>query len=83
MHLIKKLREEFHAPKAPFVLATIAFGGWGLKGPGLTVADPQLAVSGDKGKFPEFAGNELTVEARDYWRDTGSLSSRSGLSLQP
>ncbi len=69
VNLIKNLREEFNAPEAPFVLATIAFGGWDLKGPGLTVADAQLAVSGDKGKYPEFAGNVKTVEVRDAWRD--------------
>jgi alpha-galactosidase len=51
------------------VLATIAFDGWKLAGPGLTVANAQLAVSGDKGKYPEFAGNVNTVEARDFWRD--------------
>jgi hypothetical protein len=40
-----------------------------LKGPGLTVANAQLAVSGENGKYPEFAGNVKVVEARDYWRD--------------
>lgn len=68
VHLIKTLREEFKSPAAPFVLATIVFGGWDLKGPGLTVAEAQLAVSGEKDKYPELAGNVKTVEARDYWR---------------
>ena len=27
----------------------------------------RLAVSGDKGKYPEFNGNVLTVETRDFW----------------
>ena len=67
--LIKHLRKEFEAPKAPFVISTIAFGGWDLAGAGLTVANAQLAVSGDKGKYPEFVGNVKTVEARDFWRD--------------
>jgi len=35
----------------------------------VTVADAQLAVSGEKGKYPEFAGNVLTVETRDFWRE--------------
>ena len=69
VHLIKTLRKDFNAPEAKFVLATIAFGGWDLKGPGLTVANAQLAVSGEKGKYPEFKGNVKTVEARDFWRD--------------
>ena len=68
VRLIKTLREEFKAPKAPFVLATIAFDGWKLAGPGLTVANAQLAMSGEKGKYPEFVGNVKTVEARDFWR---------------
>lgn len=66
--LIKCLRAEFKAPKAPFVIATIGFGGWEMAGPHLTVANAQLAVSGEKGKYPEFAGNVLTVETRDFWR---------------
>ena len=78
VHLIKTLRKEFKAPKAPFVLATIAFGGWDLKGPGLTVANAQLAVSGEKGKYPEFAGNVKTVEARDFWRDKSISPSGAG-----
>jgi len=69
VHLIKTLRKEFDAPQAPFVLATIGFGGWEMAGPHKTVADAQLAVSGERGKYPEFAGNVKTVEIRDFWRD--------------
>jgi hypothetical protein len=69
VQLIKTLRRDFDGPDAKFVLATIAFNGWALKGPGLTVANAQLAVSGETGRYPEFAGNVKTVEARDYWRD--------------
>jgi len=68
--LIAALRKEFNARHAPFVLATIAFGGWDLSGAGLTVAQGQLAVSADTGKYPEFAGNVKTMEARGYWRDS-------------
>lgn len=68
VRLIKEIRKEFKAPEAPFVLATIAFEGWNLAGPGLTVANAQLAVSGEKGKYPEFVGNVKTMEARDFWR---------------
>jgi len=73
--LIKAYRAEFKAPKAPFVVATIGFGGWEMKGPHVTVANAQLAVSGDKGKYPEFAGNVLTVETRGFWKDA-SISPR-------
>jgi alpha-galactosidase len=69
VRLINSLREEFEAPDAPFAIATIAFGGEELKGHGLTVANAQLAVSGESGKYPEFAGNVKTVEARGFWRE--------------
>jgi len=78
VRFIKELRAYYEdrypdhtVPDAPFVLATIAFGGWGLSGAGLTVANGQLAVSGETGNYPEFAGNVKTMEARSYWRDFG------------
>jgi len=78
VHLIKTLRKDFDAPDAKFVLATIAFNGWDLEGPGLTVANAQLAVSGETGKYPEFKGNVKTVEARDFWRDKSVSPSGAG-----
>jgi alpha-galactosidase len=78
VNFIKKLRQYYENrypgnidPNAPFVLATIAFGGWDLSGAGLIVANAQLAVSGETGNYPEFAGNVKTMEARSYWRDFG------------
>lgn len=68
VQLIKTLREEFKAPDAPFVLGTIGFGGWDMDGLAVTVANAQLAVSGEKGKYPEFEGNVRTAETRDFWR---------------
>jgi alpha-galactosidase len=67
-HLVRTLRREFEAPKAPFVCATIGFGGWEMAGNAERVADAQLAVSGDAGRYPEFEGNVKTVETRDFWR---------------
>ena len=69
VHFIKTLREDFDAPDAKFVLATIAFGGDQLSGHGLTVCNAQLAVDGDTGKYPEFKGNVKTIDARPFWRD--------------
>ena len=69
VNLVKALRKDFDAPKAKFALATIGFGGWDLKGPGLTIANAQLAVSGEKGKYPEFKGNVRTIESRDFWKN--------------
>ena len=47
-----------------------------MAGAHLTVANAQLAVSGENGKYPEFAGNVLTVESRDFWIDA-TLSPRN------
>ena len=68
IRLIEALRKDFQAPDAPFVIATIGFGGWEMEGNTLTVANAQLAVSGDKGKYPELKDNVKTVETRDLWR---------------
>ena len=69
VHLIKTLRKEFDAAGAPFVIATIGFDGWEMAGPHKTVAKAQLAVSGDKGKYPDFKGNVKTIETRGFWRE--------------
>ncbi|MHC4877853.1 MAG: sialate O-acetylesterase [Planctomycetota bacterium] len=68
VHFIKTLRKDFEAPEAKFVLATIAFGGKELSGPGLTIANAQLAVSGETGRYPEFAGNVKAIDARPFWK---------------
>ena len=78
VHLIKTLRKDFKAPQAKFVLTTIAFGGDKLSGHALTVAKAQLAVSGEKGKYPEFAGNVKAVDARPFWRDRSVSPSGAG-----
>lgn len=79
VRLIGCLRAEFDAPKAPFVIATIGFGGEKLAGHGLTVANAQLAVSGERGKYPEFAGNVETIDARPFWREAAvSPNARQG-----
>lgn len=69
VRLIHSLRNDFNAPHAKFVCATVGFDGVNLKGHLLTVADAQLAVSGETGKYPEFEGNVKTIDARPYWRD--------------
>lgn len=79
-NFIKALRTEFNAPNAPFVLATLAAdGGWdNPKESVLAIANGQLAVSGDTGNYPEFAGNVKTVEARGYWRPSSSSPTDKG-----
>ena len=76
VNLIKAWRKEFNAPDAKFAIATIAFGGWDLSGPGKTIAEAQLAVG--SGKYPEFNGNVKTIEARPFWRDIGESPKSQG-----
>ncbi len=78
VRFIKALRKDFNAPKAKFVLATIAFGGKELSGNGLTICNAQLAVDGDKGKYPEFKGNVKAIDARPFWRDKSVSPSGAG-----
>jgi alpha-galactosidase len=78
VNFIKAIRAEFKVPKAPFVISTIGFDGWKMSGNYLTVANAQLAVSGDKGKYSEFSGNVLTMETRDFWRDASISPKEQG-----
>jgi len=55
---IKALREDFKAPNAKFVLATL---GEHTKGSGNKIFDAHMAVDGKEGKYPEFKGNVATV----------------------
>ena len=75
--LIPTLRRDYEAPDAKFVLATIAFGGWALAGPGKVIAAAQLAIA-DPNKHPEFAGNVQAVEARDLWREVAVSPKNQG-----
>ena len=68
VRLIDALRRGFDAPEAPFVIGTIGFEGWAMEGLAKTVAEAQLAVSGDAGNYPRYVGNVKTVETRGFWR---------------
>lgn len=68
VHLIKTLRKDFDSPNAKFVLAT-GCGNNGRESFGLQIAEAQLAVDGDKDKYPEFKGNVKAVDTRDLWRE--------------
>lgn len=76
-NLIKAWRKEFKAPDAKFVVAT-GCGNPGREGPGLTIAEAQLAVDGDSGKHPEFKGNVKSVDSRGYWRNIGESPTGTG-----
>ena len=69
-HLINTLRQEFNAPKAPFVVATCGFGGgknWESGSSADTIFKAQMNVS-DDAKHPEFAGNVASVDTRPFYR---------------
>jgi len=68
VRLIKTLRTDFDSPNAKFVLAT-GCGNPGREGFGLQIAEAQLAVDGDNGKYPEFKGNVKAVAVRPLWRE--------------
>jgi hypothetical protein len=61
VRFIKQLRQDFTAPEAKFVLATLGEATKGGGGNGGKVLEAQLAVDGASGKHPEFAGNVATV----------------------
>jgi autotransporter-associated beta strand protein len=82
VQLIKQLRLYYEgryptkiAPNAPFVVATCGFNGFAATGNRLKVANAQLAV-GNPTKYPEFAGNVKTMEARGYWRTREQSNSK-------
>ena len=76
---IRKIREYYVArypgkikTKAPFVIATAAFDGFDETYPNTyptrrAVFNAQLAA-GDPVKYPEFANNVKSMDARPYWR---------------
>ena len=61
VRLIKTLREDFDAPNAKFVCATLGQTAKGADGSEGQILDAQLAVDGKNGKYPEFQGNVATV----------------------
>jgi hypothetical protein len=61
----------------PFVVA-VGCGDPGTSGYGLVVAQAQLAVSGERGKYPDFVGNVKTVDTRGYWRDAAQSPANQG-----
>jgi Carbohydrate esterase, sialic acid-specific acetylesterase len=58
---IKRLRKDFDAPNAKFVLATLGESAKGGGGNGGKILDAHLAVDGKDGKYKEFKGNVTTV----------------------
>ncbi len=77
VYLIRSLRKDFGAPHAKFVLAT-GCGNPGTEGFGKLIAEAQLAVDGDSGKYPEFKGNVNAIDNRDLWRNVDASPVNQG-----
>ncbi|MBT8037112.1 MAG: sialate O-acetylesterase [Verrucomicrobiae bacterium] len=70
VQLIQTLRKAFDAPGAPFVVATVGFGGGKTWEPGSsadTIFKAQMNV-GDPAKHPEMNGTVKSVDIRDFYR---------------
>ncbi len=61
VQLIQALREEFDAPDAKFVCATLGQTEKGAEGNDGKILNAMFAVDGDSGKYPQFQGNVATV----------------------
>jgi hypothetical protein len=61
VRLIKQLRNDFSAPRAKFVCATLGQTAKGAEGNEGKILRGQLAVDGRTGKYPEFKNNVATV----------------------
>jgi len=79
VHLIKTLRQEFKAPNAKFICATLGqTKKEGAKGTEKLILDAQLAVDGNSGKHPEFKGNCATVYTHPFSQGGASNSHYNG-----
>jgi alpha-galactosidase len=77
VNLIKDLRKEFKAPKAPFAIATVGFDGKNMGRGYREILKAQMAVAKAK-DYPEFAGNVMTVDARPFWRSRDVSPGKAG-----
>lgn len=70
VQLINSLRQEFDAPKAPFVVATVGFNGgegWQPSSSADTIFKAQMNV-GDPEKHPKYQGTVMSVDTRPFYR---------------
>ncbi|BCX46925.1 hypothetical protein HAHE_08330 [Haloferula helveola] len=79
VNLINALRTEFNSPNAPFVVATVGFGGgtWDPGSSGDTIFNAQMAV-GNPTLYPGFAGTVASVDTTGYWRDVSESPGGQG-----
>ena len=79
VRLIKTLRQEFKAPNANFVVATLGQTATDTaQGNEKLILEAQLAVDGNSGKYPEFKGNVTTVYTHPLSQGGASNSHYNG-----
>ena len=61
MNLIRQLREDFDAPRAKFVCATLGQTEEGATGNDGKILEAMFAVDGRSGKYPDFKGSVASV----------------------
>ena len=61
VHLIKRLRQDFQAPNAKFVCASLGQTKKGATDGGGKILNAMLAVDGSSAKYKEFSGNVASV----------------------
>ena len=66
VRLIEQLRQDFKAPKAKFVCATLGQTQKGAGGNEGAVLEAQLAVDGQNGKYEDFEGNVASVYSHPH-----------------
>ncbi len=78
VRLIEQLREDFDAPNAKFVCATLGQTEKGATGNEGLILEAQLAVDGETGKYPQFKGNVATVYSHPLCHGGASNSHYGG-----
>lgn len=68
VRLIEAWRQEFQAPKAPWAIATVGFGGRNMAEKYMKILEAQKAVA-DPQQHPELADTVITVDIRPFWRE--------------
>ena len=79
VHLIRTLRDEFKAPSAKFIVATLGqTAKETAEGNEKWILEAQLAVDGTSGKYKEFKGNVATVYTHPISQGGASNSHYNG-----
>lgn len=78
VHLIKRLRQDFNAPGAKFVCASLGQTKKGSTDGGGKILEAMHSVDGKSGKYPEFKGNVAAVYSHPLSKGSSSGSHYGG-----